>query len=169
MGERLGWCAVKDAKVVAAPAELSTTGTLWASLVSLHARVGNEVEKVLQRRLGIGFSELLALLALSRSPDGELRMQELAELTSLNQSSVSRLVARLERSGLTERRMCEHDRRGVYTGITDIGRETLTEAVPVYEKALAEAFGQISVDAELGPLLARILPASAKNAVRAKS
>jgi DNA-binding MarR family transcriptional regulator len=132
---------------------LSQDGALWSELVSLHAKVGASVEKSLQRRFMIGFSELLALLALSDAPDGELRMQEITELTDLNQSSVSRLVARLERSGLTERRICEHDRRGVYTGITRRGRKTLAEAIPVYEQALRTAFEQIAVDSRLGPLL----------------
>lgn len=133
--------------------ELSAQGALWANLSALHAKVGGELEKVLHRRAGIGFSEFLSLVALSRNPIGELRMQELSEVTSLNQSSVSRLVARLERDGLTERRMCEQDRRGVYTGITEEGRRVLAEAVVVYEESLARAFTQLSVDAELGPLL----------------
>lgn len=146
------------AKEVSAPkpVTLSADGEVWARLMSLHAKVGGQIERLLQRKLGIGFSEFLALLALSKDSYGELRMQELAEVTSLNQSSVSRLVARLEGSGLTERRMCEHDRRGVYTGITVTGRETLAEAALVYEKALAEAYQQVAVDVDLGPILARI-------------
>lgn len=140
-------------KTKAPAVELSADGTMWAGLAALHARVGGELEKVLHRRAGVGFSEFLALVALSRNPIGELRMQELSEATSLNQSSVSRLVARLERTGLTERRMCEQDRRGVYTGITDAGREVLADAVKVYEESLAHAFTQVSIDAELGPLL----------------
>src|ERR1700753_2948663 len=70
---------------------------LWTQLVAVHARVGGSVERMLQRRFGIGTSELQALIALAQSPDGELRMQELNDVTFLNQSSVSRLVARLGR------------------------------------------------------------------------
>lgn len=135
---------------------LSADGQLWPRFVALHSRVNNAVERALQRRSHLGFTEFMALLALNEQPDGELRMQELAEKTSLNQSSATRLVVRLERTGLTERRMCEFDRRGVYTGITDSGREALREAVPVYEKALTQAFDQAAIEEEFQPLLGLI-------------
>jgi DNA-binding MarR family transcriptional regulator len=127
--------------------------TLWSQLVAVHARVGGSVERTLQRRFGIGTSELQALIALAQSPDGELRMQELNDVTFLNQSSVSRLVARLERQGLAERRSCEQDRRGVYTGITDTGARVLRAAMPVYEGSLRESFDQLSVDPKLRTLV----------------
>jgi DNA-binding MarR family transcriptional regulator len=96
------------------------------------------------------------LIALAQSPDGELRMQELNDVTFLNQSSVSRLVARLERAGLAERRSCEQDRRGVYTGITDTGARVLRAAMPVYEGSLRESFDQLAVDPKLRALVHRL-------------
>jgi DNA-binding MarR family transcriptional regulator len=129
---------------------------LWTQLNAVHARVGGSVERTLQRRFGIGTSELQALIALAQSPDGELRMQELNDVTFLNQSSVSRLVARLERAGLAERRSCEQDRRGVYTGITDMGARVLRAAMPVYEGSLRESFDQLAVDPKLRALVHRL-------------
>jgi DNA-binding MarR family transcriptional regulator len=129
---------------------------LWSQLVAVHARVGGSVERTLQRRFGIGTSELQALIALAQSPDGELRMQELNDVTFLNQSSVSRLVARLERAGLAERRSCEQDGRGVYTGITDTGARVLRAAMPVYEGSLRESFDQLAVDPKLRALVHRL-------------
>jgi DNA-binding MarR family transcriptional regulator len=134
--------------------ELDTA--LWSQLVAVHARVGGSVERTLQRRFGIGTSELQALIALAQSPDGELRMQELNDVTFLNQSSVSRMVARLERAGLAERRSCEQDRRGVFTGITDSGTKVLRAAMPVYEGSLRESFDQLAVDPKLRSLMHRL-------------
>ncbi|MEU6150533.1 MarR family winged helix-turn-helix transcriptional regulator [Actinosynnema sp. NPDC047251] len=135
---------------------LSGDGQLWARVSALHTRVGAAVRKVLRQRADIGFSEFLALIALAGSPLGELHMQDLAEATLLNQSSVSRLVVRLERTGLTERRTCERDRRRVYTGITGAGRDVLADALPAYEAALRDTFGRLDVDGDLGPLLAKL-------------
>ncbi|GAB3547019.1 DNA-binding MarR family transcriptional regulator [Actinopolyspora lacussalsi] len=132
---------------------LSVEGKQWTRLVALHAQVDGLIEKALHRHCALGLSEFLALAACAASDDGEMRMQELTEAVYLNQSSVSRLVARLERSGLTERRLCELDRRGVYTGITEHGLKTLGEAVPVYENALAEAMAHAELDPELKPIL----------------
>jgi len=95
--------------------------------------------KVLQARHGLGLSEYRALEILVRSQNCELRMQELAMHLRLNQSSVSRMVERLERAGFTVRDLCPDDKRGVYAVLTKDGRTCLERAQPDYEKALEEA------------------------------
>ena len=135
--------------------KLSVRAT-WSGLRALHNRVNADLERALQRRFHFGMSEFAALSALAESPDGELRMQELTEVVGLNQSSVSRLVARLEQSGLTERVVCETDRRGVFSCLTAAGREVHATASPFYEDTLAAIFAEVAEDPELGPLLARV-------------
>ncbi|MFG2088847.1 MarR family winged helix-turn-helix transcriptional regulator [Spirillospora sp. NPDC048824] len=140
----------------------TTTGTftaddlLWDGVVTLHGRVEHQLAKAMQRLHGIGLSEYRALCRLSRADDGELRMQELADLIGLNQSSVSRLVARLEAAGLTRRAMCPKDRRGVYTVITEEGRAAQAEAAPTYTATLAEALDAAAADPALAPLMATL-------------
>jgi DNA-binding MarR family transcriptional regulator len=122
---------------------------LWDQVVVLHARVEHDLGKALQRRHGIGLSEYRALSRLAVAPDGELRMQELADSIGLNQSSVSRLAVRLEADGLTRRDLCPKDRRGVYSVITDDGRTRLTEATATYEDALTAALAAAAADPQL--------------------
>ncbi|MFI0480595.1 MarR family winged helix-turn-helix transcriptional regulator [Actinomadura sp. 9N215] len=147
-----------------AGAKTSTTsavtadGLLWDGVVTLHGRVEHQLSKALQRRHGIGLSEYRALCRLSRADDGELRMQELADLIGLNQSSVSRLVARLESAGLTSRAMCPKDRRGVYTVITDEGRAVQEKAAPTYTETLTEALDAAAADPALASLLTTLRP-----------
>ncbi|WP_242910842.1 MarR family winged helix-turn-helix transcriptional regulator [Actinomadura terrae] len=126
---------------------------VWGDVVTLYGRVENRLAKALQRGHGIGLSEFRALCRLAHSGDGELRMQELADLIGLNQSSVSRLVARLESAGLTRRDMCPKDRRGVYTVITEEGRAVQERAAPTYHQALADALNDAASDPGLGPLV----------------
>src|SRR6266508_2753364 len=52
---------------------------------------------------GLAAAEFEVLLRLSRSPNAELRMSDLAAQTSLTTSGITRLVDRLERSGLLRR------------------------------------------------------------------
>ncbi|NUS09403.1 MAG: MarR family transcriptional regulator [Nonomuraea sp.] len=118
---------------------------LWVDVVRLHARVEHALAAALQRH-GLGLSEYRALCHLSTSEDGELRMQDLADLLGLNQSSVTRLVARLEKSGLTRRDVCAGDRRGVYSVITDEGRKRQAEAVAAYEDTLTSALDRAAAD-----------------------
>jgi len=121
---------------------MSTRGDLWLRLVQSVASVEAELGKVLQDRYGLGLSDYRALEALERAPKSELRMQELAAHLHLNQSSVSRMVERLERGGLTVRDLCPDDKRGVYTVLTDKGRAHLAAARPDYEKALEAAIAR---------------------------
>ncbi|RFS86872.1 MarR family transcriptional regulator [Actinomadura spongiicola] len=137
---------------------ITADAMLWDGVVTLHGRVENQLAKALQRRHGIGLSEYRALCRLARADDGELRMQELADLIGLNQSSVSRLVARLESAGFTRRAMCPKDRRGVYTVITDEGRIVQEKAAPTYSETLTEALDAAATDPSLAPLIATLRP-----------
>jgi DNA-binding MarR family transcriptional regulator len=124
---------------------------LWDRFVILHAKIEHELTKVLQRRHGLGLSEYRALsrLAAKDADQCSVRMQELADSLGLNQSSVSRLVARLEDAGLSERDICEQDRRGIYTMITERGREQFAEAEPTYQETLRTALDKAAADPDL--------------------
>lgn len=115
---------------------MSNQSEVWLRLIQVIGSIEGEVGKLMQAKHGLGLSEYRALSILARSPDGELRMQELALHLSLNQSSISRLVERLERSGLTVRDLCPDDKRGVYTVLTEKGRHLLREAQLSYESCL---------------------------------
>lgn len=115
---------------------MSKKSDSWLTFVHLVANIEAELGKVLQDRYGLGLSDYRALNILSRAPDTELRMQDLALHLRLNQSSVSRMVERLEKGGLTVRDLCPDDKRGVYTVLTEQGNVQLKKAQVDYEAAL---------------------------------
>jgi len=98
--------------------------------------------------IGLGLSEYRALAELAGAADGELRMQELADALSLNQSSVSRLDV----AGLTRREMCPNDRRGVYTAITK-GRDRWRDAEPSYAQMLTRALDHAATNRDLDAVI----------------
>ncbi|MFD9594767.1 MarR family winged helix-turn-helix transcriptional regulator [Kitasatospora sp. NPDC059973] len=127
---------------------------MWSRLTALHAHVEGRLATALQRRHGLGLSEYRALGFLSEAPKGELRMQDLAAVLGLNQSSVTRLVARLHNADFTYRDLCPDDRRGVYTVITAAGRARHQEARATYEETLGAALDEEAAAApDLAPLL----------------
>lgn len=136
-----------------APSAISAT---WDRLLLLHARVESRLATALQRRHGLGLSEYRALGHLAASPAGELRMQELADKIGLNQSSVTRLVARLNTAEFAYRDLCPDDKRGVYTVVTDAGRARYAEAKLTYEETLSAALEEA---AQEDPQLAAALAA----------
>lgn len=110
----------------------------WHLLAQLVSSTEASLTKVLQAKHGIGLTEFLALNYLDSAENSELRMQDLAARLQLNQSSVTRLVERLERAGLTKRDVCANDKRGVYTVINESGRQALELAKPDYEAHISE-------------------------------
>jgi len=118
---------------------VSDVAAVWDHVLLLHARVESRLTTALQRRHGIGLSEYRALGHLAVAPDSELRMQELAGKLGLNQSSVTRLVNRLNAAEFTYRDLCPDDKRGVYTVITESGRARYTEASRTYDGTLTVA------------------------------
>jgi DNA-binding MarR family transcriptional regulator len=128
---------------------------VWDSLTTLHSRVEQQLAKALQRRHGLGLSDFRALGRLAAADQGGMRISELAGALGLNESSVSRLADRLEQAGLTERCVCEDDRRGVYTFITEAGRAQHLAAAPTYRVQLAAALDLAAADPALaGPITA---------------
>jgi len=63
------------------------------------------------------------LFTLSRCPSGQLRLNEINDKVLLSQSSLSRLVDRLEKRGLVERTIAPDDGRGVLLSLTEAGSE----------------------------------------------
>jgi DNA-binding MarR family transcriptional regulator len=127
----------------------------WQTTRMLMARIEESLSKALQAGHNLSVSEFSALAALAYSDDdGHLRQQFLADSIPLNQSSLSRLVGRLEKLGLTERYHCPHDRRGVYTQITDKGRACVEEARITYVQTLKEALAEAAEDEDLAPAAA---------------
>jgi len=122
---------------------MTSQSALWQRLKNVVDGVENQVAKALQREHGIGLTEYRALKLLAGAADSELRMQELAKLMGLNQSSVTRLVERLERDGYTIRDLCPNDKRGVYTVLTGRGREMQSHAEQDYDGYLNAALEEL--------------------------
>jgi MarR family 2-MHQ and catechol resistance regulon transcriptional repressor len=94
----------------------------WASLTSrANAHLAG---------FGLSGAEFEVCLRLARSPEGLLRMSDLAAQTTLTTSGVTRVVDRLLERGLVCRRSCSTDRRTTYAVITDKGRDLLGEVLP---------------------------------------
>jgi DNA-binding MarR family transcriptional regulator len=139
--------------VTSVPNSIPITSDRWNNVVMLHARIENALALELQQQHQLGLSEFRALRAIAHHPAGELRLQEIAEVLNLNQSSVSRLVSRLEAVSLTVRDICADDRRGVYSVITETGRSRIAEAEPTYDRVLVESLAEARSDARFSDLV----------------
>ncbi|MEW1655086.1 MarR family transcriptional regulator [Streptomyces sp. NPDC093707] len=127
----------------------------WCMAVRLLGRVEKHLDETLQRRHGLPLSEYRALCALSRPDSGPaLRMGELADRIGLKDSTVTRLVGRLEAQGLARRTAAPGDGRAVAAGITETGRQRYAEATPTYRAALGSALDTSMANVYLADLAA---------------
>jgi DNA-binding MarR family transcriptional regulator len=109
----------------------------WRSLAARHAAVSSALEHELGQRHGLGVSEFEVLERLVEDEQHKFRVQELAESVHLGQSTLSRLIGRLEQHGLVQRNMCDNDRRGIDVCLTEAGRQRHAEAQPTHRAVLA--------------------------------
>ena len=100
----------------------------WRGFLRTHAALSRQLDAELTAAHGLALSAYEVLLFLADSPDGQMRMSDLADSVLLSRSGLTRLVDRLERDGLVQRRACPGDARGMNAVITDLGRERFTQA-----------------------------------------
>ncbi|HLU57230.1 MAG TPA: MarR family transcriptional regulator [Pseudonocardia sp.] len=121
----------------------------WRTLAALHGRLEEALEKALQAEFGLSVVEYAVLDTLARQDGWHMRMQQLARAAALSHSATTRLVNRLEKRGLLSRYLCEDDRRGIYSQITEQGRELLERARPVHDATLKKALDDAATVPEL--------------------
>ncbi len=112
----------------------------WRAFLRAHAVITRalEVELVAEQALSLAAYDVLVQLV--EAPQHQLRMTELADAVLLSRSGVTRLVDRLERTGLVSRCPVEHDGRGVAARITDAGFARLKQASRTHLAGVARHF-----------------------------
>ncbi|MDG4857214.1 MarR family transcriptional regulator [Streptomyces sp. T-3] len=142
--------------MVATDPALTALAQGWCALSLLHGKIESHIEKALQAKHQLSVREYSLLDVLSRQhsgPGGHLQMKQVADAVVLSQSATTRLVSRLEDRGLLTRYICDTDRRGIYTDVTEDGQELLAAARPTNDAALRKALDEAAQDPELTPLV----------------
>jgi DNA-binding MarR family transcriptional regulator len=104
--------------------------TAWRSFLTGATLLFDHLDHDLRESSGLSLPEYEILVRLSESPERRLRMAELADSVSHSRSRVTHTIARLERTGLVDRRACASDGRGVNAHLTERGWQRLVEAAP---------------------------------------
>lgn len=133
----------------------------WRGLLRAHAALTKALDAQLEAEHGLPLSSYEVLLHLTHSPEGRMRMCNLAESVVLSRSGLTRLVDRLEREGYLRREPCADDARGSYAVVTDAGREKLASSRATHLGGVRELFLDHFSEDELETLAAawdRLLP-----------
>lgn len=125
-----------------APQTGSSVLEVWAAFLRAHAVLTRVMERELMLSHALPLAEYDVLVQLQASPGGQLRMAQLADRVLLSRSGLTRLVERMEASGLVRREVCPSDARGAFAVITESGRTRLESAAEAHLQSIREHFGE---------------------------
>ena len=103
---------------------------VWRAFARVMLLAPRALEADLLATSRLNFAEYHVLAFLSEQPDRTLRMSNLSELNALSPSGMTRVVERLARQGLIERRRSTDDGRGQVAVLTAEGMQRLEAAWP---------------------------------------
>ena len=119
----------------------------------------------LQQHVQIGFTDFDALVRLLNSPDGTMRMADLARAVSRSPSALTRMVNRLETRQLVTR--TRHSATEVTVTLAAQGRALLDEAAPRHLALVGQLFWTPLTPAQrtqIGGLCQRLIEANCDTA-----
>ena len=129
---------------------------LFGLLLETNARLAKSLGLALEASCDITLAWFDVLLQLRRSPDGRLKMNQIADAIVHSSGGTTRLIDRLEDAGYVERQNCPSDRRAIHVAITDTGNAKLDQALNVHLAYLQENLANRLSDPER-EVLARLL------------
>lgn len=103
---------------------------VWREFVAATAMLNAHLDHRLLADAGMPQAYYAVLVALSESPQGSLRMSELADSVQFSRSRLSHAVAKMEAAGWVIRDACAQDRRSSFAKLTDEGMRVLRKAAP---------------------------------------
>ena len=124
---------------------------VWRRWLTLNARLSATLQRELQDDAGLSMPDFEVLVHLTDSPEGRVRVTDLARLMQWERSRVSHHVTRMERRRLVQRVECAEDGRGAFVVITPPGRAAIEQAAPghvnMVRRLIFDALSREEVDA----------------------
>src|SRR5919204_1520762 len=119
---------------------LKTTET-FGHLLGAHATLTRRLSAQLEKDHGLTMSEYEVLFLLSREEDHSMRRIDLSREVRLSPSGITRMLDRLETTGLVEKGSCAKDARVTYAVLTDDGMRKLRDCAPVHQAEIDRLVG----------------------------
>src|SRR5699024_2369730 len=134
----------------------------WRAVWSLMTWLPTKLDKQLREESGLSLYEYYALSQISEAPNRSIRLSELAGITNMTLSHLSRVISRMMKAGWVERVTDPEGGRYTLGKLTDAGWDKVTEMAPGHVEAVQQAiFDQLTDDQvrALGEGAARIAEA----------
>ena len=121
-------------------------------LLRTHARLKDQLELDVRRNGGLTVARYDVLMHLDMA-GGRLRLSDLAQTVVLSPSGLSKLLDRMQDSGLVERQPDPDDARSTFAAITTHGLGVVRRTRPRHHAFLQHVFGDVLDDHDLADLI----------------
>ena len=121
-------------------------------LIKAATRLEQRIDTALRKECGISHTMFEVLIRLCRHPDEEISQRLLADDLTLTSSGITRLIDRMEGSGLVRRVPAPGDRRSVLVESTDHGRTVVLRAAAAHAQVVERYFVAPLASADYGRL-----------------
>ncbi|SEP47463.1 MarR family winged helix-turn-helix transcriptional regulator [Amycolatopsis saalfeldensis] len=135
---------------------------VWRPLTRIITVLPRALDDQFVNDTGVSMTDYTVLVSLSEAPGGWLRLTDLAKVTALSLSRISRVVDGLVKRGLVGKSRCPSDRRAANATLTELGHRKLVAAYPGHlARVRAYLFDHLTPGevAAAGPILARLAAA----------
>lgn len=109
---------------------------VWRRWLMVNAQLPAALHRELQADAGLSLPDFEVLVQLTESPEGRVRVTDLARALSWEKSRASHHLTRMERRGLVKREECSDDGRGAFLVLTRGGRTAIEQAAPGHVRAV---------------------------------
>ena len=136
----------------------------WRDLLAMTQLLQVSLDRQMRAEAGMPQTYYTVLAMLSEAPGRQLRMSELAAITTSSPSRISHAVTRLEEKGWVQRSRAADDGRGAVAALTDEGWDVLHRTAPGHvEQVRRVLFDPLSSAqrAQLGDICQAVLGALA--------
>lgn len=117
----------------------------WRAVWSLMTWLPAKLDAQLRDDAGLSLHEYYALSQISEAPDRAIRLSELASITNMTLSHLSRVISRMMKAGWVDRVPDPVDGRYTLGTLTDAGWEKVVEMAPGHVEAVQQAiFDQLT-------------------------
>jgi len=125
---------------------------IFGQFLRAHQQVSERLNARLVDERGMPLTWYEVLLQLSESGEDRLRLQDLADRVLYSRSGLTRLIDRMESSGLVKREPCDDDKRGTYAVLTAAGKREFRRAAPTHLRSIETHFFSKLTDDEIASL-----------------
>ncbi len=140
----------------------------WRAWMALNTQLPAALHRQLQADSGLSLPDFEVLVHLTDTPEGRLRVSDLARALNWDRSRVSHHIKRMAGRGLVTREECSSDGRGAFVVLSPAGRTAIERAAPgharkvrdvVFDHLTAEELA--ALEAVTAKVLARLEPDAA--------